>query len=75
VYNKVTLSPIQLDHVIAEWQEHEMSTTLPFADDQMIVTVSDDSLQESLHLISDVSSKCNLTISISPIVEMKENNL
>jgi hypothetical protein len=70
-------------YVIIEWQESadflksKLLTTLLFADDQVILTASEDSIQKSLHHLSVLASKYNLPIftSKTKILAMKGKEL
>jgi hypothetical protein len=59
---------LYLGHVIREWQDSSflqtnILATILFADDQVIVTVSEDSLQKLIYQLSKTASAYNVTIS------------
>jgi beta-xylosidase len=61
---------LYLDHVIIEWLDSNLIqtiilTTILFADDQVIMTASEDSLQILLYQLSITASAYNQTVSIT----------
>jgi hypothetical protein len=57
---------LYLDHVIIEWQDNDLQTSilsiLLFADDEVIMIASEDSIQNLLHQLSKTASTYNLSL-------------